>query len=532
MSIDRTLLAVTATVWITIILSQRASAEASLGSQEQRFSLSEADYLDCVYPRLIAPQTSNRQIQKHFQPPSAEACPAIERRFGKAIPNTKAESASLRFPRFSDTWRAERATRAFALREFSIHGPVFAPPGRDFLSQVSIENAEIEKKLRKNLRISSEGTYEGILPKGHCKQVASDLHLASAMQNRYSQADWHERLLRTGYDCTALAYRETSAELNSASGHPKAQSAYENLANGWSVDDEAELGAKIRGQAFVLVPQLGYDIPSDPISGPKEKLNFVYMKEAFEKHGARLHLVERTTVEDMTLQVDTSLKNLDLILSEEARIQKRNPKVYFLARSMGGLVLRLMLERRPELQKNAMGILLLGATPWGSAVAEFKSRMDQFDEVYVGLSNPLSILVGSVAGAFNKALPQLLKGAGRRLNIRSMSHRNYLPKAEQSISSPVLNVILLPPSQRDYFNGSSRIAGVDQTFLLMSMYGPTEGSSPLAHASLDTAKSLRLIDGRLNHLAFWELEKPKAMELWWASLLTSFRSGLFFRTGR
>lgn len=523
------------TRWILIFnltlsasIASGAGTAESVAKQDEDFTLRETDYLDCVYPRLISPQTPGWEIQSHFQPPLPSACPEIVRRFQELLRSGAAEPASLRFPLYSSIWKAARSSRQTDLSEFKVYGPVFAAPGRNFLSSISLDTGDVENSLRRQLKVKTDGTFSGALPVGHCDRRASELPTEEALKRRYDQSFWHEMLLLHGYDCMALLYGEVAAKMNADAGHSNIQDTFQGLVHNWTPREEAELESKIQNQAFVLVPQLGYDFPSGPFGGGTEKLDTGYMKEAFTKLGARFYVVNRTSVDEMDRQVETSLKNLDEILREEARIQrKKSPHVYFLARSMGGMVLRLMLERRPELQAQANGALLLGSTPWGSVIAEFKSRMDKFDEVYVGLSNPISIVVSGIAGAFDKSLSALTQSGGQRLNIRSMSHRNYQPKAATDLNVPVFNVVLLPPSIRDYYNGSSLIAGGDPTFLIMSMYGPTEGSSPLAHASLDTAHSLRVIDGRLNHLSFWELEKPKAMELWWASLLTAMRSGIF-----
>lgn len=196
---------------------------------------------------------------------------------------------------------------------------------------------------------------------------------------------------------------------------------------------------------------------------------------------------------------------------------------------MGGMVLRELLERNANVRSYFTGAILMGATPWGSVIADFKSRSDLFDDNYLQREEVSEIGASEIAKLhflIPDHMAQLHASALRRNNIASMSHLNFKPRVF-SEAFPVLNVIQLPDSLANYFQYSQEAKQVDPTFLLMSMYGPTEGSAPLAHAAWDTQKSARVFVSQFNHLGFWSLTPDQGVDYYVATLMTAQRLGLW-----
>lgn len=519
---------------IGLISSQAVSTPlASLVETQQSFVRAEKQEVGCEYPQLLTKSISEDEINAHFQPDQdAKACQETDLQFKqlKAQANdleNKGKTAA-RFPVYTEIWKALAKTKRAQLASLQAETPVFAPTERTSLAGISVDPWTVEMSLRNSLHVSSLAHDSSKVPISQCHLTTSESDIANATDHRYQQSFWHERLLHDGYDCTVKLYQKVAKHLNASVSQRPAQEDFSGHLQSWTPQAKNSLKEKLQGQAVILVPQLGFDIPSSPFSPPTEKLDFDYLQTSFQAIGARFYVVQRTSLASVIEEVRESTANLDKILAQEAILQKtKTPKIYFMARSMGGLVLRLMIEQQPKLRAQTKGIVLIGSTPFGSSVAEFKSRMDAYDQEYVQIANPLTETAETVAGFFNPSLRAVVEDGGQRRNVESMAFSHYTPKQDLGIDIPVLNVLLIPPRVTDYFNGSTRVAGVDLTFLQMAMYGPTEGSSPLASASWDTQRSLRLIDGRLNHLSFWEWEKPKAMELWFSAWLTGFESGLF-----
>jgi hypothetical protein len=204
---------------------------------------------------------------------------------------------------------------------------------------------------------------------------------------------------------------------------------------------------------------------------------------------------------------------------------------------MGGMVAREVLERRADLRSFVSGALLIGSTPYGSVVGDYKARGDLFDDTYLQQEELAPKVLGTLAGpfgfafdifGFNADLHQLFASAEVRTNIGSMSHRLFDPTQKSPVADlPILNVIQLPDGLGTYFKHSVRSANVDPTFLLMSMYGPTEGSTPLSHAAWDSTKSARVFAADFNHLGFWSLDPDLAVDYIVSAIFTSKTVGLW-----
>jgi hypothetical protein len=493
-----------------------------------RFAEREYEYINCAYPSLIVHTTNPSDFRSFYSVPSEASCIRIKQNFSDLSRVTKQQrTTSEAFPSYEEVWRGFTEKTTAAQLQFGFATAVNIPSGRSEPLGLHTDFKAVEGELRRRLKIDVGGFYSGQFPIGSCLRFPSSFSEKRKSFSFNSPEDWREALSLTGYDCTARIFREIVQERNGVSGLSQVQTSFRQALTEDSSSVKKALNGFLKNRAVILVPQLGYDLPDGPFVAGTEKLKISHIEAYLSGSGARFYVARRNTLAHLRAQVATTKEEIKSILQREAAIQKtRDPKVLYLSRSMGALVLRLSLEEDPVIRRAAAGVLMMGATPWGSTVAEYKSRMDQFDEIFSLLTNPMTVIGGVIGGIFDPKLRIVIEAAKHRENVASMSYRGFEPKTSE-LSVPTMNVVLLPPNLKQYFNGSRKIPPVDETFFQMVMYGPTEGSAPLWGATWDTKRSATVVYDRLNHLAFWELDIEEALQLWGSALVSAFDQRLF-----
>lgn len=505
-----------------------SSASLMIEARNQQL-LTRAENLNtnCRYVDLIRPEISEAARKLNFAQPSPQICAtsevayaSLQKYFGQR------PRPQIAFPLYSDVLERARAPIAAKLKARNLIFPVHAPAGRKSVGDVRLDPWETENNLRKILGVTLHATRSPLPPAGNCNADISQ-DISDLKGDPYNQIRWHALLLEKGYDCTAAAFSGLNASLNSERNYKAIQTNFAKNIQDFSKKPFAEIAPLLKGRTILYFPHLGYDIPHPPWVKSGEQLRPNEAKKAFEKMGARVYVIERVTTSHRDIQIEDSWRHVQKILEIEAKKQKTaNPKFLVFARSMGGMIAREVMMRHPELEKNVSTAILIGTTPWGSAIADYKFRADLFDDTFLRLNSAFFKALGTVGGVINKKLGRFQKESGRRVNFWSMSHFSFTPTLTD-LNIPVLNVTALPASIRNYYNGSVKTPPVDLTFTHMAMYGPTEGSAPLAHAAWDTHRSARVVDGRLNHLAYWELSDQEGLSLWAASIFTAHQAGMF-----
>lgn len=350
----------------------------------------------------------------------------------------------------------------------------------------------------------------------------------------YSNSFFHQFFIENGYTCTVQLYQKLS-DLNGLTNQSE-QALYENTLatlkkqNLKNPNYTSEILKKFSDSIMIYVPQLGYDLPPEnihqalkfllgfPTDEPfrREQLVYQELKSYFNSQNIPFYVLKRTSLDPIEKQVQDSANNLKMILlNEQFHLKKQPKKIIFLARSMGGLVTRLLLKKYPQINKLTKGVVMIGATPHGSVIAEYKSRGD---------IHFLTVTKNILDKQPNKTIAQfvpVLKASLLRSSLETMSHEKYQPQRDKDtlVDYPVINVIFLRPEAKSYFDTlGTRVPQVDLTFLNMLTYGPTEGSSPLTHASWDTMNSVRIFDSRLNHLGFWAQNSNEGLKIYEAAL--------------
>ncbi|OYZ19568.1 MAG: hypothetical protein B7Y39_11810 [Bdellovibrio sp. 28-41-41] len=517
----------------------------------------QSEQINCVYTDLLLKNKliSEEQKGKYYFQPSAKTCSQVDvKSLNFEIENLEHQKKNLipslndhpplwgSFPLFSSFLKSTPMQEKASLAQSNLTDFAYPPEKRFDPKVIFKKPLNVELGLRKFLDIKDPRYSSPINSLSECslneKAISKwhrDLHLSV---DEYSTTYWQTLLHILGYDCTVTWYQWRSQKLNQAQNSvsraqsESSQKIYaKNLKEIQSVPLRAQK-AWLQGETFILIPQLGYDIPDKPWAVERERLQYSEMRLALQKLGARLIVIPRSTIAHRTAQIRETTVALKKFIEADKKhyeINNRTQTYYFLSRSMGAMVLREVLEQTPSLHPYVKAALSVGGTPYGSVIAEFKSRADIFDEVFYKTSNLIKDFVSDPLGSVylgaklgldpqTKAFSQAVK---YRQNYKSMSHFEFQPHRQNHLPFPVVNLIFLPLSLKNYYNGSARIAEVDFTFMHMMMYGPTEGSSPLSHAAWDTTRSQRIFDHEFNHLAFWQWDESTALRRWLAILKTT-----------
>lgn len=390
--------------------------------------------------------------------------------------------------------------------------------------------------------------------------------------NAYDLLRWKTKLHQDGYNCTARLYFEVSDKMNQSKNLASAQSIFEKSLQNIPSSTIETLPAEVRtgdtyirnysfsvsvGQlkAIIFFPPLGYDLPVEKpdTDGPRElltmtewhakKSNIHYpsLSTRFMHLGIPLEVIHRVTLENVEDQIQSSQASFLLNVEKYIKSKEFGPNTRFIVvgRSMGGYIAREVLARSKNIRlsngKTVQQVVdvavLIGATPFGSVIAHYKSRSDVYDDTYTKLGIPdylhgLALFFLDIIKHKDK---DTLKASLSSENVGSMSHTKHsVNDIKKSTEEPykVLNVIMLKPTLEGYYNNAPNSEWVDPAFMFMSMFGPTEGSAPLTHASWDTSNSARVFVKTHNHLAFWELEPKEAMNVLMSSIDTAIKLGM------
>lgn len=344
------------------------------------------------------------------------------------------------------------------------------------------------------------------------------------LKDIYNNEVWHRVFLEKGWPCTAKNYIELSQELNAKNGFTDAQKFLDDLKS-MKLPELKKLFKKtykngIDGEPLkiALVPHLSWEngtlntkLPYKFFLRKTELTTYDYLVKEFKKLGVRSVFIQRNSLNPLENQVaETKSKLLAL-----------KGKHLVISRSMGARVMReIIAQNDPEVNSKIGAYLNIGGTPHGSVIAKAKVHPDNF---YRGL-------VPSVTGIFNLPLNIILKDP--RLpkhllqTLYSSLDRNNLAtmmpiQAREITESPVkaLNTVFV---RTDYERAAPLI---DPVWMHMLQQGPTEGSSPLAGAGVDTKESIRLVMDS-DHLGFWKYTPTEAMEIYLRILIAANQVGL------
>lgn len=351
--------------------------------------------------------------------------------------------------------------------------------------------------------------------------------------NIYDNNFWHHLFIQQGYDCTIGLYKKQVQKINGKK--QRLQAVYESSVKESETYDlfnknQTKSLKKLKDTVVVYLPNLGYDIPPANINdvlkyflgkpakleARNEILAYQDLKSFFNKNHVPFYVLKRTSLSSVDNQVNQTLKTLRSVISREGLISPYSKKkILVLTRSMGGLIARLTLKKEPSINKYIKGVILIGSTPHGSVIADYKSRGD---------INFFTITTRVKANFLNNTLANIipvLKAGLYRTDLETMSHTKFQPifDKDPQHNYPIINLIFLREHAANYFETlGKKVEDVDLTFLNMLTYGPTEGSSPLTHAAWDTPNSVRILDTRLNHLGFWALNSNQGLQIYEAIL--------------
>jgi hypothetical protein len=459
---------------------------------------------------------SEKEIRKLWQPPQncAEIETALQKTINQLSPDIKSDYNSY-YPLYS-TMLTERMTPNKELLT-----PFHNPEANSTNSSPHIVNPwTLEAELRKLHQNK----------KSNCTSTTEEIE---DNVNIYDNNFWHQLFIQQGYDCTISLYKKQVLRLNGKK--QRLQSVYESSVKESETYDlfnknQTKSLKKLKDTIVVYLPNLGYDIPPANINDvlkyfigkpPKpevrnEILAYQELKSFFNKNHVPFYVLKRTSLSSVDNQVNQTLKNLRSVIAKEGLFNPYSKKkILVLTRSMGGLIARLTLKKDPSVNKYIKGVILIGSTPHGSVIADYKSRGD---------INFFTITTRVKANFLNNTLANIipvLKAGLYRADLETMSHTNFQPlfDTDPLHNYPIINLIFLREHAANYFETlGKKVADVDLTFLNMLTYGPTEGSSPLTHAAWDTPNSVRIIDTRLNHLGFWTLNSNQGLQIYEAIL--------------
>lgn len=327
----------------------------------------------------------------------------------------------------------------------------------------------------------------------------------------YDNSVWHTNLLKSGWKCIADNYMTASQNLNEEMKYGTAQKRLEelsklNLPELKKIFKETyKIGTSEQKLKVAFIPQLSWEngtlntvIPYKFLTKPTELTSYRFLRKEMKKLGVPSTLIERNSLASLNDQVRVTTKKL---------LELDGPHMV-ISRSMGSRVIReIVAENNTEVNEKFSSWLNVGGTPHGSVIARAKIHPDNF---YRGL-------VPSVVGAFKLPIdliskdPRVASHIGETLlsaidrdNLSTLTPIEARQITESKI--PVLNAVFI---RNDFVRAAPLI---DPVWMHMLQYGPTEGSSPLVGAAVDTADSMRLtVDS--DHLGFWKYKPKEALAI-------------------
>lgn len=496
-----------------------------------QLSLAEWNESNCEFPRLLG--LSESQLQNNYQVLDQATCAQNHQTLAILLQGPGfTQTYNSKFPYYLTLLKGQMQAWAGSLSGSSLLTPAQIPGTRKKFSAPYYNPTTIENELRKKL-----GVDDGHPADSNCSWQTQSSMVTDAQKNLKDLNFWQTQLFTQGYDCTVSLFKSVSGLQNKANGYGDAQEQFTaQRLSMKTTPHQAITGKPLSGLHIAIFPQLGYDIPGIP--APLELLSYAQLNKALNALGADVHIISRVSAAAKEDEICQSAKNFEKAIADVRSKGSENPKFLVLTRSMGGMIARELFERRTDLRQSISGVILVGSTPYGSVIGDYKSRGDLFDDTYLQqealvpaitaflAATPLDLILDLFG--FNPDLHALHTAGEIRKNVQTLSHLEFDPRKPTAAPElPVLNVIQLPDSLGSYFLHSQRSAAVDPTFLLMSMYGPTEGSTPLSHAAWDTSKSSRVFVSEFNHLGFWSIEPDRAIDYWLSAIFTGKKLGVW-----
>lgn len=344
------------------------------------------------------------------------------------------------------------------------------------------------------------------------------------ISDRYNNKKWHEVILNNGWTCIANNYHRVSQELNASMGYASAQRDADDLKQ-MKLPELKKLfketfkdGIESKKLKIALVPHLSWEngalntvFPYSLFLKKTELTTYKYLVKEFKKLGVNSVFVERNSLNSLDRQVQETRDNL----------LKLKDSHIVISRSMGARIMRELIAMNDSDVNSKIGAYFnIGGTPHGSVIAQAKIHPDSF---YRGTAPSVTGVFNLPLGIITKDprlpdhLEQTLLAALDRRNLATLGPAEARQITESTI--PVLNAVFV---RRDHERAAPH---VDPVWTHMLQQGPTEGSSPLVGAAVDTSNSMRVVMDS-DHLAFWKYTPQEGMEIYLRLLITAKKSGL------
>lgn len=340
----------------------------------------------------------------------------------------------------------------------------------------------------------------------------------------YNNITWHEYFLSNGWPCTARNFISLSQSLNQNAGYGEAQSRYLELSKLSLKDlkkrfkEVYKIGTKEQKLKLAFVPQLSWEngtlnmtFPYKYFTKPTELTSYRFLKKEMRKLGVPTVVIERNSLAPLEEQVKVTTKKL---------LELDGPHM-LISRSMGSRVVREMVaENNPDINNKIISWLNVGGTPHGSVIARYKILPDTFyRSVFSSVIGAFKLPIGLISKDPRVAshIEDTLLSAIVRKNLKTMESAEARHISESDV--PVLNAVMV---RDDYERATEK---VDPVWMHMLQYGPTEGSSLLTGAAVDTSNSMRLILNS-DHLGFWKYQPQEALAIFLRLMIVSAEEGL------
>lgn len=344
------------------------------------------------------------------------------------------------------------------------------------------------------------------------------------ISQKYDNKKWHEVIIKNGWTCVAQNYHRVSQELNASMGYATVQHDADELKK-LKLPELKKLfketfkdGIESKKLKIALVPHLSWEngalntvFPYSLFLKKTELTTYKFLVKEFKRLGVDSVFIERNSLNPLEKQVQETKENI-LKLKESHIV---------ISRSMGARVMReLIAENDADVNSKIGAYFNIGGTPHGSVIAQAKIHPDSF---YRGTAPSVTGVFDLPLGVITKdpRLPDHLQdtlfAALDRKNLATMVPAEARQITESPI--PVLNAVFV---RRDHERAAP---SVDAVWMHMLQQGPTEGSSPLVGAAVDTSDSMRIMMDS-DHLAFWKYSPQEGMEIYLRLLITAKKSGL------
>ncbi len=363
----------------------------------------------------------------------------------------------------------------------------------------------------------------------------------------------HGLYLQYGHNCVAKMYKSSSLKIGKSSFY---QSAFDKELSK-SLDDYNK--NSLKGLRIVIIPSFVYEkryafrVPIigkmvhgqqvDNKPSQKEKITMNQLCKRLKRFGVKsCKVIHRVTTQSLEKQAKDTWEGL------EKEIKRDRPFI-ILAQSAGSQVLNYILENYSDADLLSLkdgglkGIFNVGGTPRGSSIPRFKMAPDHFigDELKrifkdangasrfarfgAGL---LAFFAPNTSPKAMKRFWELLRNSLNLDNIEKLAstnpdtlfNPNVLDDLSFNSSVPIYNLISLVDDLRDL------TPSTDPVLLHQLMYGPSEGSSPLADTSIEGLDSHRIFYNR-DHLAFFNAMTDDELLLFNLQMLYSAKESGF-----